>query len=158
MSSSRESSVKRGAFIVLEGIDHCGKTTQSNLLLKRLESANVASIPMRFPDRTTAIGSLINQYLTRETNFDDRTIHLLFSANRWEKIEDIERHLFDQKQTIVCDRYAHSGVAFTTAKSITGQKNLLNLEWCQHSDTGLPAPDVVIFLDISVKDAEQRQK
>lgn len=38
-----------------------------------------------FPDRTTAIGQMINSYLASEADLDDGTIHLLFSANRWEK-------------------------------------------------------------------------
>jgi dTMP kinase len=37
---------------------------------------------MRFPDRTTGIGSLINQYLSCNTELDDHVVHLLFSANR----------------------------------------------------------------------------
>ena len=36
-------------------------------------------------DRTTTIGTMINAYLTESAELDDRAIHLLFSANRWEK-------------------------------------------------------------------------
>ena len=39
----------------------------------------------RFPDRTTAIGKMINSYLTSQSEIDDAAVHLLFSANRWEK-------------------------------------------------------------------------
>lgn len=40
-----------------------------------------------FPtDRTTEIGQLISSYLVREKNLEDHTIHLLFSANRWEHV------------------------------------------------------------------------
>ena len=39
----------------------------------------------RFPDRTTAIGRMIDAYLTCKAEADDATMHLLFSANRWEK-------------------------------------------------------------------------
>lgn len=39
----------------------------------------------RFPDRSTAIGSMINSYLTKQSEADDAAMHLLFSANRWEK-------------------------------------------------------------------------
>lgn len=35
-------------------------------------------------DRSTKIGGMINAYLQSETELDDRAIHLLFSANRWE--------------------------------------------------------------------------
>ena len=38
-----------------------------------------------FPDRTTAVGGMIDAYLSSKTDLDDAAIHLLFSANRWEK-------------------------------------------------------------------------
>eukprot|EP00957_Ditylum_brightwellii_P066200 5023709-Ditylum_brightwellii.AAC.1 len=38
-----------------------------------------------FPDRTTETGKMINAYLTSKSDCDDQAIHLLFSANRWEK-------------------------------------------------------------------------
>ena len=39
----------------------------------------------KFPDRQTAIGQMINAYLQGKTETDDAAVHLLFSANRWEK-------------------------------------------------------------------------
>ena len=44
---------KRGAFILLEGVDRCGKTTQVSLLVKHLMSLSLATVAYRFPDRTT---------------------------------------------------------------------------------------------------------
>lgn len=44
---------------------------------------------------------------------------------------------------LVCDRYAHSGVAFTSAKG-------LNFDWCMACDRGLPKPDCIIYLDMPV--------
>ena len=37
-----------------------------------------------YPDRTTTIGKMIDNYLQSKAELDDRAIHLLFSANRWE--------------------------------------------------------------------------
>lgn len=155
-ANSVPSVAKRGAFILLEGVDRCGKTTQCGLLLKHLLSVGVAAAAMRFPDRTTAVGSLINQYLMGGADLDDRAIHLLFSANRWEGAQQLENHLFQQGQTVICDRYAYSGVAFTSAKPREDQGGPLSLEWCRQPDVGLPAPDAVIFLDLSQEEAEQR--
>jgi len=146
----------RGAFIVLEGVDRCGKTTQCGLLLKHLVSLGVAAAAMRFPDRTTSVGQMINQYLIGDAELDDRAIHLLFSANRWEGSQKLEEHLFHTKETVICDRYAYSGVAFTSAKPRADKGGPLSLSWCQHPDMGLPAPDAVIFLDLSQEEAEQR--
>ena len=143
---------KRGAFIVFEGVDRCGKTTQVGLLVKHLMGLGLAAVAMRFPDRTTMVGDLINQYLQSKSELDDRAVHLLFSANRWEAAPQLEKHLLEEGKTVICDRYAYSGVAFTSAKPSLSD----DLSWCQACDVGLPAPDAVIFLDLSQDEAEQR--
>jgi dTMP kinase len=51
---------------------------------------------------------------------------------------------------VVCDRYAFSGVAFSASKAS------LSYEWCKAPDVSLPAPDCVIFLDVSPDVARQR--
>lgn len=155
--SNTISFAERGALIVLEGLDCCGKTTQSNMLLDRLHSWGMASVVVRFPDRTTAVGSLIEKYLLETTDLNSRAIHLLFSANRWENVRKLEYHLFHRKETVICDRYAYSGAAYAVANSVGTQEESLSLEWCQQPDRGLPAPDVVIFFDISPEDIERRQ-
>ena len=139
----------RGAFFLLEGVDRCGKTTQCQRLLQRLLQAGIAATAMRFPNRTTSTGQLIDSYLQQTSNMDDRAIHLLFSANRWESADSIVQQL-QAGTTIVCDRYAYSGVAFSSSKEG------IDLEWCQAPDKGLPAPDCVIFLDMSTEQAEER--
>lgn len=157
---------RRGAFIVMEGVDRCGKTTQSKLLLQRLLAAGMAAQAMRFPNRSTATGRIINEYLTSSSDndqhqkpLDDCSIHLLFSANRWEASSDILETLANGT-TIVCDRYAHSGVAFTSSKNAVGDNDndnqQLSLEWCRAPDRGLPAPDCVIYLQLSADQAEER--
>mmetsp|Transcript_5557 Transcript_5557/g.11479 ORF Transcript_5557/g.11479 Transcript_5557/m.11479 type:complete len:228 (+) Transcript_5557:162-845(+) len=143
---------KRGAFIVLEGVDRCGKTTQASLLVKHLIGIGLAAVAMRFPDRTTMVGDLINQYLQSKSELDDRAVHLLFSANRWEAAPTLRKTLIDEGANIVCDRYAHSGVAFSSAKPSLEN----DLDWCRACDIGLPAPDAIIFLDLSQEEAEQR--
>ncbi|PSR80369.1 hypothetical protein PHLCEN_2v6754 [Hermanssonia centrifuga] len=75
---------KRGAFIVFEGLDRSGKSTQAATLLKRLQDAQSPAKLINFPDRTTAIGKMIDSYLRSESELDDHAVHLLFSANRWE--------------------------------------------------------------------------
>lgn len=157
----------RGAFILLEGVDRCGKTTQCSRLLNRLISAGIAATAMRFPDRTTPIGNIINSYLQSGNDLDDHAIHLLFSANRWEASPKLLEHL-QNGTTVVCDRYAYSGVAFSSAKVAdvdvvdnngnrqNSTQPVLDIEWCKAPDRGLPAPDCVIFLDLSESQAEER--
>lgn len=149
---------RRGIFVVLEGLDRCGKTTQAALLQQRLQQHNSSNTPagagvvaLRFPNRGTPVGVLIDQYLRSSSNLDDRSVHLLFSANRWEAADDI-CSILASGRSVVCDRYAHSGVAFSAAKGVEG----MSTEWCQAPDRGLPAPDCVIFLDVSHEEAEKR--
>ena len=151
-ASSTSTTKKRGAFIVFEGVDRCGKTTQVGLLVKHLiKNIGIAAIAMRFPDRTTPTGILINQYLQSKSELDDRAVHLLFSANRWEVAPTLQQHL-KEGTTVICDRYAYSGVAFSSAKPTLAN----SLKWCQSCDVGLPAPDAVIFLDITQEQAQKR--
>ena len=58
-------------------------------------------------------------------------------------------HTLTDGITIVCDRYAFSGVAFSASKG-------LPFEWCRTPDIGLPAPDLTLFLDISPEKAKER--
>jgi len=78
----------------------------------------------------------------------DETIHLLFSANRWESATSIVETL-NSGTSIVCDRYAFSGVAYTAAKG-------LDLSWCQTPDIGLPVPDGVFFMHIDATVGQSR--
>jgi len=103
---------------------------------------------LRFPDRTTPIGKMINAYLTNAAEMDDHALHLLFSANRWEARHQIES-LLTSGVSVVVDRYAYSGVAFSAAKG-------LDLDWCKKPDVGLPAPDVVIYMHLAIEDAVKR--
>ena len=84
---------------------------------------------MRFPDRTTAVGTLIDGYLKTATNLDDGVAHLLFSANRWEARTALLSKLASGT-TLVVDRYAYSGVAFTAAKRVPG----LDAAWAAAPD------------------------
>jgi dTMP kinase len=148
----------RGAFIVFEGVDRCGKTTQTQRLVDKLPlSWDADAVRMCFPNRTTPTGKIINEYLSSSaSSLDDHSIHLLFSANRWEAASSIA-NLLKEGTHIVCDRYAYSGVAFSASKmNHDCSKSILDLEWCKAPDRGLPAPDCVIFLDLSPEQAEQR--
>ncbi|KAK0589228.1 hypothetical protein LWI29_011286 [Acer saccharum] len=130
----------RGALIVLEGLDRCGKTSQSSRLVSYLEGLGHSTELWRFPDRTTSVGQMISAYLLNQSELDDRTIHLLFSANRWEKRSMMETKL-KAGTTLIVDRYSYSGVAFSSAKGV-------DLEWCKAPEIGLLAPDLVLYLDM----------
>lgn len=129
----------RGALIAVEGLDRTGKTTQTERLLDKLTKLNVKHKLVKFPQRETNIGKIINQYLTDKSyELNDRAIHLLFSANRWELADQIKKDL-DEGYLIILDRYVYSGASYSTAKG-------LDFDWCMGPDKGLPRPDVTIFL------------
>jgi dTMP kinase len=114
---------------------------------------------------------MIDAYLRSAAELDDRTIHLLFSANRWELALRLSisihrpsrfaylfqppphrstiEQLLSTGTIVLCDRYAFSGVAFSTAKG-------LPYAWCRAPDVSLPAPDLTLFLDIPPEKAKER--
>ncbi|XP_030877906.1 thymidylate kinase, partial [Leptonychotes weddellii] len=42
---------------------------------------------LRFPERSTEIGKLLSSYLEKKSEVEDHSVHLLFSANRWEQVQ-----------------------------------------------------------------------
>ncbi|KAH9909590.1 thymidylate kinase-domain-containing protein [Xylariomycetidae sp. FL2044] len=141
----------RGAFIVFEGMDRAGKTTQAKLLQQRcIESGRNVTF-MRFPDRTTPIGQMIDAYLKGQANIEDHVIHLLFSANRWEAAKRIKTEL-EAGRSIICDRFYHSGIVYSAAKQLPS----LSLSWAKAPEVGLPRPDMVLFLDLEEAVARAR--
>lgn len=140
----------RGRLIVIEGLDRSGKSTQCSLLHAKLQSHGSihAAELLKFPDRTTTIGKMIDGYLRSSTDLDDHVIHLLFSANRWELAAHI-RQSIDCGSWIVLDRYLYSGIAFSVIKG-------LSEAWCRAPEFGLPEPDVILFLDIDPHIAQSR--
>jgi dTMP kinase len=83
--SSARVPAKRGLLIAIEGGDRCGKSTQCQLVLDYLQAALGSSVQfVKFPERTSAIGRIINEYLQCGRELSNQAIHLLFSANRWE--------------------------------------------------------------------------
>ena len=141
----------RGHLIVFEGLDRSGKSTQCARLVDYLKAQGQKVEHMRFPNRSTVIGQMINNYLVGSSNQEDHAIHLLFSANRWEAAEDIKRHI-QEGTTVVIDRYYYSGCVYSAAK----QNPAMDLAWCRYPEIGLPRPDLCLFLDITAEDAAKR--
>lgn len=141
--------VMRGAFIVLEGCDRSGKTTQCTKLVEQLNNMNIPAKKISFPDRSTPIGSIINDYLSKKIELPDRSVHLLFTANRWELEPEI-RKLIESGITLIVDRYSYSGIVFTSAKQC------VDFKWCCDPENGLPKPDLVMILKLSSEEMIKR--
>lgn len=108
--------MKRGALIVLEGVDRAGKSTQAKKLVESLIKRDIPAELITFPDRTTHTGKLISQYLSDSNcKIDDHAINLLFTANRWENADKMRKKIAEGT-TLIVDRYSYSGIAFSSAK------------------------------------------
>lgn len=138
----------RGSLILVEGLDRSGKTTLAQTLVTELRRTGHTVLYTSYPTRTGPIGSLISQYLRGESQMDARTMHLLFSADRWHEA-DVVRQMLDGGSTIVMDRYSYSGIAYSVA-------NGLPRAWAESTERGLPKPDVTLFLDLAPEIAATR--
>lgn len=144
-------STQRGCLIVFEGLDRSGKSTQCAKLVEHLQANGHEVEHLRFPNRSTVIGQMINSYLTGASQQEDHVIHLLFSANRWEAAQGIKDKIA-AGVTVVIDRYYYSGCVYSAAK----QNPEMTLSWCREPEIGLPRPDLCLFLDIPPEDAAKR--
>ncbi len=134
----------RGRFVVLEGLDGAGTTTQSRLLGERLRAAgrrvHVTAEPSGGP-----VGSLVRQVLTRRVGgkdgaaFDPAALALLFAADRLDHAAAEIAPRLDEGVDVVSDRYALSSLAYQGLT--TG-----DLRWVEALNALAPAPDVTLFL------------
>ena len=134
-----------GKFIVFEGIDGSGKSTQIKQISKRLKAIDY-KVYSTFEPTDGPIGSLIRQMLSGKIPTDQRTIASLFAADRTDhlvnKVSGI-RHKIDQGEIILCDRYYFSSYAY--------HAQYIDMEWVIHANSlnaEILRPDVTIFIDV----------
>lgn len=140
--------MRRGKIIVIEGIDKAGKTTQANLLLKKLKGKKY--VKFDFPDYSTPVGIEIKQFLDGKRNYSDEVKMMLLSANRWEKKSEIES-IIGKGTTIIMNRYYQSNLAYGISKG-------LKLKWLLALDEGLPKADLVVVIDIKTNTLVKRSR
>lgn len=146
----------RGQLILIEGLDRSGKSTQSQILFEKFSPDATL---VKFPNRETKIGSIINEYLTdSDFHLSDQSAHLLFLANRWELAQSIIDDLNEGK-FVVLDRYIYSGIAYSLAKlkQSSTQPEMGSVDWLYSPDKGLPKPDLTIFLTLDLKELGNRK-
>ncbi len=139
---------KKALLIVIEGIDKAGKGTQATLLADALDSRGYRCKVISFPDYSTPIGKEIYAFLHKCRDYPLQVKHMLLSANRWEKKDEIEQAL-QEYDCVIMNRYYHSNLAY-------GCANNLDLEWLENLDKGLPREDLVIVIDICVEESIYR--
>ncbi|MDA4136411.1 MAG: dTMP kinase [Thaumarchaeota archaeon] len=141
--------VPGGYIIAMEGIDAVGKNTHSLLLSKWLRRKGVDTVDMSFPDYDTPIGKEIKSFLSGRRAYPIELQHLLFAANRWEKLEDI-RSCLRAGDVIVVNRYTESNLAY-------GKANGLDATWLASLENGMPKADLVVVLDASPSSLSSRR-
>jgi dTMP kinase len=140
--------LNNGKIIVVEGTDKAGKGTQSRLLINALKSSGIRCAKMDFPDYTTSIGREIRAFLNGRRNYTMEVKHMLLSANRWEKKNEIER-MIKKDTIIIMNRYYQSNIVY-------GVSHDLGLEWLLNLDRGLPKEDLAIVLEVNPNISYQR--
>jgi len=142
-----------GAFIVFEGIDGSGKSTQARLLAARLQDAGVPVHQTAEPTNGP-VGTLIRNGFNRRVDLDDRVIASLFVADRLDHITNAHDGMLgivERGTTVLCDRYHLSSQAY--------QASDVGSEWIASSNsisTDLMLPDLTIYLDVSPEVALER--
>ena len=139
---------KRGAFIVIEGLDGSGKTTQAKLLTAKLSrSHNV--VYTAEPSRGK-IGTFIrNSCLYGGKRLSASAEALLFAADRIEHVENEIKPAIAEGKIVVCDRYVYSSLAYQGSAD-------LNVEWIAEINKYALKPDFAVFIDVAPEKVLQR--
>jgi dTMP kinase len=143
-------------FITFEGGEGCGKSTQSRLLLKKLEQQNVPVVLTHEPGGT-ALGNELRKTLKRkrDSSISPQAELFLLAASRAQLVAEVIRPALEEGKVVICDRFTHStmvyqgygrGLDFTAIKMVNNMatKNL--------------NPDLIIFLDISPEQGLARKQ
>ena len=139
---------KNGVFIVIEGLDGSGKTTQADILSKKL-SENHKVLCTAEPSQGK-IGSFIrNGCLYEEKRLPKEAEALLFAADRIEHMQNEIAPALAQGKLVICDRYIYSSLAY---QGSTG----LSLDWIKTINARALEPDFSIFIDVSPEQVLER--
>lgn len=146
----------KAPIIVLEGLDACGKSTQTEILLENLAKKGIKVGWKRFPGYdVTPAGQRIAAYLRGELgdfhDLDPRMIASMYAADRLFQLEDIEK-MREENDLILFDRGATSNLIYTPArgKDYSEVQNLEKfVEQLEYQMYGVPKESLVIFLDAS---------
>ena len=140
---------QRGTFIVFEGLDGSGKSTQLKLLEQRL--TELGRRVFRTAEPTDGeIGRRIRRALSGAEPCSTAVLAALFLADRIAHNEEIRAHL-DAGEDVICDRYYYSSMAY--------QGPLTDADWVADMNLRCPdiaKPDLCVFLDVDWRKCKAR--
>jgi dTMP kinase len=145
----------RGKFIVLEGIDGSGTTTQLDRLVAFVKSLGFPAVPTQEPSRGP-IGQLLREALLGRLLMSDgsrmegRTMALLFAADRRDHLQREVEPQLATGATVISDRYLMSSLAYQAEEA--------DRDWVTQLARGVPSPDLTILLDLPIEIAAKRRE
>ncbi len=140
----------KGAFIVIEGLDGSGKTTQAKLLARSLKKTHVAVFTAE-PSKGK-IGKFIRgRILYGEKRVPTAVEALLFAADRIDHIQTEVLPVISAGGLVVSDRYLYSSLAYQGSSG-------LSLEWIHSINQQALKPDLALFIDVTPEIVLKRLK
>ncbi len=131
---------KKGIFIVIEGLDGSGKTTQAKLLAKKLEKTH--NVLLTAEPSCGKTGSFIREdCLYEDKRLPTEAEALLFAADRIEHMYSEVKPALENGKLVICDRYIYSSLAYQGSGG-------LSLEWIKTINARALQPDFSIFIDV----------
>src|SRR3989339_1553988 len=151
------SNEKKAKLIVIDGIDGSGKATQTKLLIEKLQSEQIPTETVDFPQyQNNFFGGMVRQYLDGQfgvpTTIDPKLASVLYAADRWESSQKIYNWLKENK-TIILDRYTTSNLIHQGAKMTEDKLDefIVWIDQLEFKTLQIPQPDLVIFLHVDAK-------
>jgi dTMP kinase len=132
--------IKKGLFIVIDGPDGSGISTQVELLGKWLKELGKKVITTKEPT-SGIIGGIIRAVLKHEWETDQMTLQLLFSADRAHHLKKEIIPALKKGYIVISDRYILSTYCFGTIDGI-------NLDWLRSVNSQFVKPNLTIILDV----------
>ena len=141
-------------FIVFEGIDGSGKSTQIELLRQSLIDDGHDPLVTQEPDGTP-LGEAAGRWLRGYPNLSPLTEFLLFEATRAEHVEKVIQPALNSKRIVLCDRFSPSTMAY---QSYGRGLDAKTVEDINRLAAGGLQPTQIVFLDVPIEAALSRKE
>jgi dTMP kinase len=132
--------VKSGVFIVIDGIDGCGKTLHSKSLCRELRGRKYDAVYTKEPSYSF-IGKFIREKILYGRKVAPEIEALLFAADRYYHVKFEILDLLKSRKIVVSDRYLYASLAYQGAQNVS-------LDWIREVNRFSIKPDLAIYLDV----------